>query len=254
MNHDKRFFPLTLGIGTLFLFSACTGTPASAQEQETPSSKLPAPSRSGAPSLQAAPAPGAEDFPWSKSPPFSSHDFDKPLPKEAKDGLKVAVLAGGCFWCLEAVYELMPGVIDVVSGYIGGEGDRPSYQYVSMGRSNHAEAVRIVYDPAIVSYDQLLDMFWKIHNPTTLNRQGYDIGTQYRSAIFYMGEEQKKAAAASIQRQQPKWASKIVTEVVPAGDFWIAEEYHQDFFRKNPDYGYCVAVVAPKVEKSGLAR
>jgi peptide-methionine (S)-S-oxide reductase len=148
----------------------------------------------------------------------------------------------------------MPGVVDVVSGYIGGEGDRPNYQYVSMGRSNHAEAVRIVYDPATVSYKQLLDMFWKIHNPTTLNRQGYDIGTQYRSAIFYIGEEQKSAALSSIQGQQPKWASKIVTEVSQADKFWIAEEYHQDFFRNNPDYGYCVAVVAPKVEKSGLAQ
>lgn len=243
MKHDSNFLPLSLGIGTLFLLSACTAPPPVAQEQETPSSKLPAPTRAV-----------TQNLPWTDSPSFESHDFAQPLPLAAEGGKEVAILAGGCFWCLEAVYELLPGVIDVVSGYIGGAGDRPSYQYVSGGTSGHAEAVRIVFDPTLVSYEKLLDLFWKIHNPTTLNRQGYDIGTQYRSAIFYIGEGQKLAAQASIKALQPSWPSKIVTQVVPAGEFWIAEEYHQDFFRRNPEYGYCVAVVAPKVEKSGLAR
>ena len=243
MKHDSNFLPLSLGIGTLFLLSACSAPPAVAQEQETPSSKLPAPTRTT-----------TQIPPWSASPPFESHEYLKPLPSSVEEGKEVAILAGGCFWCLEAVYELLPGVVDVVSGYIGGDGDRPSYQYISSGTSGHAEAVRIVFDPSIVSYEKILDLFWKIHNPTTLNRQGYDIGTQYRSAIFYIGEGQRLAAQAAIVAQQSAWASKIVTQVVPAGDFWIAEEYHQDYFRKNPDNGYCVAVVAPKVDKSGLAR
>ena len=190
--------------------------------------------------------------PWSASPPFASHDFGKPLPLSGEDGLEYAVLAGGCFWCLEAVYENIPGVIDVVSGYIGGSAPRPTYEYVSTGASGHAEAVRIAYDPAVVSYDELLKYFWKIHNPTTKDRQGADVGSQYRSAIYYTGEGQRAAALASIEKQKPWWPAPIVTELEPAGDFWIAEEYHQDFYRRNPDYGYCAVVIAPKLKKAGF--
>ena len=166
----------------------------------------------------------------------------------------MAILAGGCFWCLEAVYELMPGVIDVVSGYTGGKAARPSYELVSSGITGHAEAVRIVFDPAVVSYSQILDLFWKIHDPTTLNRQGADQGTQYRSAIYWTTEAEHKVAASAIEEQRKLWKNPVVTELKPAGDFWIAEEYHQDYYRLNPERGYCQVVISPKVEKSGLKR
>lgn len=190
--------------------------------------------------------------PWSASPPFSSHDFSAPLPL-AKDGdLEYAVLAGGCFWCLEAVFEQIPGVVDVVSGYTGGGPARPSYEYVSTGATGHAEAVRITFDPTLVTYKHLLDFFWKIHDPTTKGRQGADIGTQYRSAIFRVSEGQRAEAEASMREQVPLWPSPIVTALLPAGDFWIAEEYHQDFYRRNPNYGYCAVVITPKLKKAGL--
>lgn len=190
--------------------------------------------------------------PWAVSPDFSTHIYNKPLPLAATGGREVAILAGGCFWCLEAAYELLPGVEDVVSGYIGGSVPRPSYEIVSMDVTGHAEAVRIVFDPSVITYDELLDIFWKIHDPTTLNYQGYDVGSQYRSAIYHVTEAQRTAAEKSIRTQQSNWKDPIVTELVPAGDFWIAEEYHQDFYRLNPEYGYCVAVISPKLKKAGL--
>lgn len=188
------------------------------------------------------------------SPPFSSHDYMAPLPLSDKSGLEYAVLAGGCFWCLEGVFELVPGVADVVSGYTGGTTARPSYEQVSRGETGHAEAVRIAFDPKKTSFQKLLEYFWKIHNPTTKDRQGYDIGTQYRSAIYYVGEDQRAEAAASMAREASRWPSPIVTQLEPAGDFWIAEEYHQDFFRRNPNYGYCAVVIAPKIKKAGFGQ
>jgi peptide-methionine (S)-S-oxide reductase len=232
MKHDSRLLPLSLGLGAMMLFGAAPGGIAPA---------------GAAPSATAAP-------PWAASPPFSSHDFSKPLPNSEPGGREVAVLAGGCFWCLEAVYEIMPGVIDVVSGYTGGKTARPSYELVSTGITGHAESVRIVFDPAVVSYKKILDLFWKIHDPTTLNRQGADQGTQYRSAIYWTTEAQRKAAAAAIDEQRKEWKNPIVTELKPAGEFWIAEEYHQDYYRKNPERGYCQVVISPKVEKSGLGK
>ena len=186
------------------------------------------------------------------APPFSSHDYSKPLPLSNEGGLEYAILAGGCFWCLEAVFENIPGVVDVVSGYTGGKPPRPTYEYVSTGQSGHAEAVRIAFDPKKVGFNDLLGYFWKIHDPTTKNRQGYDVGTQYRSAIFYTNETQKASAEASLVEQASRWPSPIVTELLPAGDFWIAEESHQDFFRRNPNYGYCAAVISPKMKKAGF--
>ncbi len=253
MKYKSSIKPTALAVGALIALVSCAGKPAAQSGIQTPAERLPTPSRS----LPAGAAtPGTTQAalpPWLASPPFESHDYSKPLPLADKSGLEYAVLAGGCFWCLEAVFELVPGVVDVVSGYTGGEASRPSYEFVSTGQSGHAEAVRIAFDPAKVNYGRLLDYFWKIHDPTTLNRQGYDVGTQYRSAIFYVNEGQRAAAEASIDAQRPLWSDPIVTQLLPAGDFWIAEEYHQDFFRRNPDYGYCTAVIAPKVEKSGLA-
>ncbi len=160
-----------------------------------------------------------------------------------------AVLGGGCFWCLEAVFEEVKGVKDVVSGYAGGSIENPSYDAVCSGATGHAEVVQITFDPSVVAFRDLLEIFWSIHDPTTLNRQGADVGTQYRSVIFYSDEEQKKIAEASKKEAQKRFYDPIVTEISPLVKFWPAEEYHQDYFRKNPYQGYCQAVVAPKVEK-----
>ncbi len=159
------------------------------------------------------------------------------------------VIGGGCFWCTEAAYELLSGVKAVVSGYTGGDVDNPTYEQVCGGDTGHAEVVRIDFDPAQVSLETLLDYFWKIHDPTTLNRQGADAGTQYRSAIFYADDAQKKAAGASLARANSGWGGKIVTEIVPLGKFYEAEAYHQDYFRNNPHAGYCHAVIRPKINK-----
>ncbi len=160
-----------------------------------------------------------------------------------------AVIGGGCFWCLEAVFEEVKGVKDVVSGYAGGTLDNPSYEAVCSGTTGHAEVVEITFDPNVVGFGDLLEIFWSIHDPTTLNRQGADVGTQYRSVIFYIDEEQKKVAEESKKEAQKRFYDPIVTEISPLAKFWPAEEYHQDYFRKNPYQGYCQAVVAPKVEK-----
>ena len=164
---------------------------------------------------------------------------------------EIATLAGGCFWCLEAVYDRMKGVESVESGYIGGHVPNPSYQAVCTGRTGHAEAVQIAFDPKVVSYRDLLEVFFVIHDPTTHNRQGHDVGTQYRSAIFYHSPDQKAVAEDVIAAltKERVFDDPIVTEVVPAGAFYVAEDYHQEYFAKNPEQGYCVAVVSPKVAK-----
>jgi len=163
----------------------------------------------------------------------------------------IATLAGGCFWCLEAVYDQMKGVLSVESGYIGGQTDHPTYEAVCSGRTGHAEAVRITFDPAVVNYRELLEVFFVIHDPTTLNRQGHDVGTQYRSAIFYHSPEQKRVAAEVIAAlmEEKVYPNPIVTEVVPAATWYEAEPYHQEYFARNPFQGYCAAVVGPKVMK-----
>jgi peptide-methionine (S)-S-oxide reductase len=163
--------------------------------------------------------------------------------------LKSLIVGGGCFWCTEAAYEILPGVEAVVSGYAGGARPNPTYEQVCAGVSGHAEVIRIDYDPAKITLETLLDYFWKIHDPTTLNRQGADEGTQYRSVIFYTDVEQKAAAEASLARANPGWGGKIVTQIAPLETFYEAEAYHQDYFRRNPYGGYCQAVIRPKVEK-----
>jgi peptide-methionine (S)-S-oxide reductase len=163
----------------------------------------------------------------------------------------VATLAGGCFWCLEAVYDQMQGVRSVESGYTGGHTERPTYQAVCEGRTGHAEAVRITFDPSVVTYREILEVFFVIHDPTTLNRQGHDVGPQYRSAIFYHNAEQKRIAEeviGSLTREQ-MYQEPIVTELVAAPAWYEAEPYHQEYFARNPFQGYCTAVVSPKVAK-----
>lgn len=165
--------------------------------------------------------------------------------------LSLATLAGGCFWCLEAAFEQLDGVTTVLPGYMGGHTPRPSYEAVCRGDSGHAEVVQIRFDPAIIDYETLLTAFFTIHDPTTLNRQGHDTGSQYRSAIFYHDDAQKAAAEAMVARLNAEglWADPIVTEVTPAATFFEAEEYHHQYFRRNPYQGYCMAVVAPKAAK-----
>lgn len=164
---------------------------------------------------------------------------------------EIATLAGGCFWCLEAVYDQTKGVSSVESGYMGGKNADPTYEQVCSGRTGHAEVVRITFDPAVISFRELLEIFFVIHDPTTLNRQGNDAGTQYRSAIFTHSPEQKQTAEAVIAAftKDKVYENPIVTEVVPATTFYVAEAYHQEYFTRNPSQGYCTYVVGPKVAK-----
>ena len=164
---------------------------------------------------------------------------------------EIATLAGGCFWCLEAVYDDMKGVLSVESGYMGGPNPNPTYEQVCSGRSGHAEVVQITFDPALVSFRELLEVFFVIHDPTTLNCQGNDSGTQYRSAVFHHSPEQKNAAETVIAELEKAklWGTKFVTEITPASTFWVAEGYHQEYFANNPGQPYCQFVVAPKVQK-----
>ncbi len=165
--------------------------------------------------------------------------------------MEMITLAGGCFWCLEAVYDELRGVTDVVSGYMGGKTPNPTYKQVCTGTTGHAEVVQLTYDPNIISTRQILDVFFTIHDPTTLNRQGADVGTQYRSAIFYQTEAQKQIAEATIAEitEARLWANPIVTEITPATTFYPAEDYHQNYYVNNPYAGYCQVVIAPKVAK-----
>jgi len=158
-------------------------------------------------------------------------------------------LAGGCFWCLDAVYRTLRGVQDVVSGYTGGSLAHPSYEAVCTGRTGHAEAVKVVFDEAIIPDDVILDVFFTLHDPRQLNRQGNDIGTQYRSVMFYASEEEKALFEAARKRAAEVWDGTIVTALEPLGPWYDAEDYHQDFFAKNPGQGYCLAVALPKVQK-----
>jgi peptide-methionine (S)-S-oxide reductase len=169
----------------------------------------------------------------------------------AMANLQTAILAGGCFWCLEAVFDRLDGVESVESGYMGGHVDRPTYRQVCEGSTGHAEVVRITFDPEKTSFTELLDVFFTVHDPTTLNRQGNDVGTQYRSAIFYTSEEQRSQAEEAIARLNASRAfpAPIVTSVEPAKEFFMAEDYHQEYFANNSYQPYCQFVVAPKVKK-----
>jgi len=166
--------------------------------------------------------------------------------------IELATFGGGCFWCIEAVFKRQVGVKSVTSGYAGGTKKNPTYEQVCTGRTGHAEVVQIEYDPRTISYEALLDLFWKAHNPTTPNRQGSDIGTQYRSIILYHTDEQKEKALRSKEQASRMFSDPIMTEIVPLGEFYRAEEYHQDYYEKNPYAGYCAVVIRPKLRKMGL--
>ncbi|MBI1891604.1 MAG: peptide-methionine (S)-S-oxide reductase MsrA [Burkholderiales bacterium] len=162
---------------------------------------------------------------------------------------EIATLGGGCFWCLEAVYQELKGVQHVESGYAGGKIAHPSYEQVCGGTTGHAEVVRVAFDPAVAGYRDILEIFFTIHDPTTLNRQGNDIGTQYRSVIFYHSPEQQETAKQVIAAMAHVWDAPIVTELSPLSDYYKAEDYHQNYFRQHPHQGYCAFVVEPKVAK-----
>lgn len=164
---------------------------------------------------------------------------------------EVAVFGAGCFWCVEAIYQRVTGVIAVESGYAGGHVENPTYNQVISGRTGHAEVARVEFDPAMISYEELLEVFWHTHDPTTLNRQGADVGTQYRSAIFYLTPEQRDIALNSLRKTNDSdlWRDEIVTEVTPLTNYSTAEDYHQNYFNNNPNAGYCSVVIAPKLAK-----
>lgn len=170
---------------------------------------------------------------------------------ESQQQREVAILAGGCFWCVEAVYELVEGVVAVESGYIGGSVDNPTYKEVCEGTTGHAEACRVTFDPTVISFADMLQVFFAAHDPTTLNRQGNDIGTQYRSAIFTLNKEQEETSREYVRQLTASgtWPDPIVTEITPAGIFYKAEDYHQNYYERNGAQPYCAFVVRPKVEK-----
>lgn len=163
--------------------------------------------------------------------------------------MEKALLGGGCFWCIEAVYNRVKGVESAISGYAGGARKNPSYEQVCSGATGHAEVVEITFDPAIVTYEEILAIFWAIHDPTTLNAQGADRGTQYRSVIYYYDEVQHEKALESIAQAQLQWRDPIVTELTNAPEFYPAENYHQNYYSEHPTQGYCHVVITPKIEK-----
>ena len=165
---------------------------------------------------------------------------------------EIATFGAGCFWCVEAVLQQIDGVQKVAPGYMGGSVDEPTYRQVCTGDTGHAEVAQVTFDPSVVSFVALLEWFWRLHDPTTLNRQGADVGTQYRSAIFYHSDEQRAAAEESKARAAAQFGDPIVTEISPAATFWAAEDYHHDYYRSNRAEGYCRMVIAPKLDKLGL--
>ena len=178
-------------------------------------------------------------------------EFKEPIKVKVKEGMEVATFAGGCFWCTEAVFLEIKGVEKVVSGYIGGKTINPTYKDICTGETGHAEAIQITFNPNEVAYEDLLEVFFGTHDPTTLNRQGADVGTQYRSAIFYHSEAQKTKAENYIQllEKEKLYDKKIVTKVSSATKFYLAEDYHQNYYNQNSSQGYCQMVIAPKLEK-----
>ncbi len=186
-----------------------------------------------------------------KEKPFLKEEFKEPVKVKVKKGMEVATFAGGCFWCTEAVFLEIKGVEKVVSGYIGGKTVNPTYKDICTGETGHAEAIQITFNPNEVAYEDLLEVFFGTHDPTTLNRQGADVGTQYRSEIFYHSEAQKTKAENYIQllEKEKLYDKKIVTKVSSATVFYPAEDYHQNYYNQNSSQGYCQMVIAPKLEK-----
>lgn len=218
-------------------------------------------SRSAVPALALALlAGGCTHRPPQADPPPAAMNDPAPGPAEPSPGTPdgaataTATLGAGCFWCIEAVLERVDGVLAVDSGYMGGHVERPTYRQVCAGDTGHAEVVQVTFDPARIDYEQLLDWFFRAHDPTTPDRQGNDVGPQYRSVIFWHDDEQHAAAERAKVAAQEMYSDPIVTEISKASMFWPAEEHHQDFFRRNPEQAYCRAIIPPKLKKLGLDR
>ena len=174
------------------------------------------------------------------------------IDQEKDRNMETSILGGGCFWCTEAVFERVEGVKEVISGYAGGDILNPTYEQICTGTTGHAEVIKIIYEPSVIPYEKILQIFAECHDPTTLNRQGADVGTQYRSTIMYLSESQEKAAKLWKESLSDKYEDPVVTEIVPAPKFYKAEEYHQDYYTKNPNQGYCSVVIRPKLKKLKL--
>ena len=174
------------------------------------------------------------------------------IDQEKDRNMETSILGGGCFWCTEAVFERVEGVKEVISGYAGGDILNPTYKQICTGTTGHAEVIKIIYEPSVIPYEKILQIFAECHDPTTLNRQGADVGTQYRSTIMYLSESQEKAAKLWKESLSDKYEDPVVTEIVPAPKFYKAEEYHQDYYTKNPNQGYCSVVIRPKLKKLKL--
>ena len=174
------------------------------------------------------------------------------VPEKNNEQIETAIIGGGCFWCTEAVFEKVDGVKEAVSGYAGGKNPNPTYKEICTGLTGHAEVIKILFDPAKISFREILEIFGDAHDPTTLNRQGADVGTQYRSTIMYLNEPQKQTAEKWKVELNAKLQDPVVTEIVPAPKFYEAEKYHQDYYKKNPNKGYCNFVIRPKLKKLNL--
>ena len=181
-----------------------------------------------------------------------TEDIKVKMVEEKDKTMEISILGGGCFWCTEAVFERIDGIKDVISGYAGGKIPNPTYKQICTGETGHAEVIKIKFDPSVISYSKILEIFGDCHNPTTLNKQGADEGTQYRSTIMFLSEDQKKLAQIWKKELSEKFDDPIVTEIVPAPIFYTAEDYHQDYYRKNPNQGYCSFVIRPKLKKLNL--
>lgn len=181
-----------------------------------------------------------------------TEDIKVKMVEEKDKTMEISILGGGCFWCTEAVFERIDGIKDVISGYAGGEIPNPTYKQICTGETGHAEVIKIKFDPSVISYTKILEIFGDCHNPTTLNKQGADEGTQYRSTIMFLSEDQKNLAQKWKKELSKKFEDPIVTEIVPAPIFYTAEDYHQDYYRKNPNQGYCSFVIRPKLKKLNL--
>ena len=233
---------LATGAIALFLaFPACT------RPEQQPGGAGPSPVATRTP--DAAPAAPAA----SPTPPIATA-MNPSTPPATNPTRELATFGGGCFWCTEAVLETLDGVLDVTSGYAGGQVDDPDYEQICTGTTGHAEVVQVTFDPARIGFETLLEWFFKSHDPTTLNAQGPDHGTQYRSVVFFHSDAQRAATLAAIAKAQPRFRDPIVTEVSKAPRFWPAEDYHQDYFKKNPTKAYCRAMIAPKLQKLGLTK
>jgi len=195
-------------------------------------------------------------FSWSYFLMLSASGSKSPAPKEQNmtksSSVEFALVGGGCFWCTEAVFEKIEGILEVVSGYAGGSLANPTYKDICTGQSGHAEVIKIKFSADIISYAEILEIFGKAHDPTTLNRQGADVGTQYRSTVMYYNQDQEKIARSWKKNLSGQFVDPVVTEIVPAPTFYPAEEYHQDYYAKNPNQGYCSFVIRPKLKKLGL--